>query len=149
MLALLHHIYLPRLDKADLVSCDATTREVEDRAWWTGGGTLYAGFQLLSAFETQVPVYERLVADTDLRAVVFGRPDWEPPALEGVTVHRDGGGDLADFWVVAFDGAGDDDEKCALLAEETEQYSGVVTCDAAVVDDIVARLDGVAGYSRI
>jgi hypothetical protein len=63
VLALLHHIYLPRLDGADLVSYDATAREVEDRAWRTGGGTLYAGFQSLSAFETQVPVYERLVDD--------------------------------------------------------------------------------------
>ena len=63
MLALLHHVYLPRLDEADLVSYDATTREVEDRAWRTGGGTLDAGFQSLSTFETQVPVYERLVAD--------------------------------------------------------------------------------------
>lgn len=131
-------------DKRHLI---ATTREIEDRAWRTGGGTLYAGFQSLSAFEAQIPVYERLVTDTDLRAVVFGEPDWDPPSLEGVTVHRDGDGDLADFWVVAFDGAGDDDEKCALLAEETEtrQYSGVVTYDAAVVDDIVAHLDGVVG----
>ena len=29
VLALLHHVYLPRLDEADLVSYDATTREAE------------------------------------------------------------------------------------------------------------------------
>ena len=62
MLALLHHVYLPRLDEADLVSYNATTREVKDRAWRTGGGTLDAGFQSLSTFETQV-LYERLVTD--------------------------------------------------------------------------------------
>ena len=46
--------------------------------------------------------------------------------------------------MVAFDGACDDDAKCALLAEETApgEYSGVVTYDVAVVEDI-AYLGGV------
>lgn len=56
----------------------ATAREIEDRALRRGRGRLYASFQSLSAFRAQVPVYERLVGRTDLRAFVFGAPDWDP-----------------------------------------------------------------------
>jgi hypothetical protein len=52
-------------EKARLV---ATAREVEDRAWRTGRGTLYVTFQSLSAFRTQAPMYEQLGGTTDLAA---------------------------------------------------------------------------------
>ncbi|WP_415380684.1 DICT sensory domain-containing protein [Halosimplex sp. TS25] len=130
-------------DKGHLL---ATTREIEDRALRYGRGRLYAAFQSLSAFRAQVPVYERLVGRSDLRATVFGAPDWEPPAVEHLTVHLDDAGDLTDFWVVAFDGAGDDDAKCAMIAEEDDpgEYAGVVTYDPAIVDDLTSFLDEVA-----
>lgn len=125
----------------------ATAREIEDRALRRGRGRLYASFQSLSAFRAQVPVYERLVGRTDLRAFVFGAPDWDPPDVERVTVRTDGACDLADFWVVAFDGAGDGDAKCAMIAEETEpdEYTGVLTYDPDVVDELTAYLDGIGG----
>lgn len=129
-------------DKRQLV---ASSREIEDRAWRTSKGTLYADFQALSAFEAQVPVYEHLGEQSDLRTVVYGEPDWEPPALDDVTVHRDRKGDLTDFWVVAFDGAGDPDQKCALIAEESGPgvYTGVLTYEESVVDDLTRYLAGV------
>jgi hypothetical protein len=124
----------------------ATAREIEDRAWRTGRGTLYATFQSLSAFEAQVSAYEHLAGTTDLAVTVFGDPDWDPPAIDGVSVHRDERGAVSDFWVVAFDGAGDDDAACALIAEELQPgiYVGVVTYDPSVVDDLATYLDDVA-----
>lgn len=124
----------------------ATAREIEDRAWRTERGTLYVTFQSLSAFEAQVSMYEHLAAATDLAIAVYGDPDWDPPTIDGVSVHRDEAGEISDFWVVAFDGAGDDDDKCAMIAEEdpTGAFIGVVTYDPAVVDDLTAYLDDVA-----
>ncbi|MFC7138653.1 DICT sensory domain-containing protein [Halosimplex aquaticum] len=129
-------------DKGHLL---ATAREIEDRAFRHGRGHLYAAFQSLSAFRAQVPVYERLVGRTDLRATVFGAPDWEPPEVDRLTVRLDDADDVTDFWVVAFDGAGDDDAKCAMIAEEVEpgEYTGVVTYDPVIVDDLTAYLDEV------
>lgn len=123
----------------------ATAREVEDRAARVGRGRLHATFQSLAAFRSQAGLYRRLAGETDLRVAVFGRPDWEPPDIDGVTVYRDEAGDLAEFWVVAFDGG--DDTGCALIAEETDPgaYTGVVTYDESVVDDLTASLDGVLG----
>ncbi|WP_459191766.1 DICT sensory domain-containing protein [Halosimplex sp. J119] len=125
----------------------ATAREIEDRAFRTGEGNLYTSFQSLSAFRAQLPVYERLVDRTELRATVFGAPDWDPPAVDGVAVRLDEGSDLTDFWVVAFDGAGDDDAKCAMIAEELDsgEYTGVLTYERDVVDELTTYLDGVAG----
>jgi DICT domain-containing protein len=125
----------------------ATAREIEDRAGRVGRGRLYATFQSLAAFEDQLPRYRDLAAATDLRVGVVVEPDWEPPAVEGITVHRDEAGALAAVWAVAFDGAGDDDAKCALVATETESgaYDGVLTYDPAVVDDLAAHLDDVIG----
>ncbi|QLH77395.1 histidine kinase [Halosimplex rubrum] len=124
----------------------ATAREIEDRAWRTGRGVLYVTFQSLSAFEGQVSMYEQLVGTTELAVAVYGDPDWEPPAIDGVEIRRDETGELSDFWVVAFDGAGADDAKCAMIAEEESPgtYAGVVTYDPAVVDDLTAYLGDVA-----
>jgi len=124
----------------------ATAREIEDRAWRNGRGTLYVTFQALSAFEEQVATYEHLAGTTDLAATVFGDPDWDPPDIDGVEIRRDETGEVSDFWVVAFDGAGDDDAKCALIAEEESPgtYVGVVSYDARLVDDLTAYLDDVA-----
>jgi len=126
-------------DKRQLV---ASTREIEDRAWRTGSGTLYAAFQSLSAFRAQVPVYDQLAQKGALRTVVFGAPDWEPPTMDDVTIRRDERGDITDFWVVAFDGGGDSDQQCALIAEEAEQgeYTGVLTYDESVVVDLTGHL---------
>ncbi|WP_123538292.1 DICT sensory domain-containing protein [Halosimplex salinum] len=121
----------------------ATAREIEDRAYRHGRGRLSVTFQSLSAFRAQVPAYRRLVGSTDLEVVVFGTPDWEPPPIENVTVEPDTTGELTEFWVVAFDGDGADGRKCAMIAEEADpdEYTGVVTYDPAVVDDLIEYLE--------
>ena len=143
LVALLSGTSFEMAEKRRLV---ATAREVEDRAWRTGRGSLSVTFQSLAAFERQLPAYERLAEMTDLAVTVFGEPNWEPPPTDGIEVSRDETGELAEFWIVAFDGAGDDDAACALIAEELRPgtYTGVVTYDPAVVDDVVAYLDDVA-----
>jgi len=143
----------------------ATSREIEDRAFRVGRGTLYAGFQSLSAYRAQLPVYERLVAETDLTVHVYGTADWTPPATEGVTVHtgtsgRETSGDgdaaadepgaadeLGTFWFVAFDGGDDDSMACALVAVEVGDgaYRGAWTYDPALVREFAAYLDATYG----
>ncbi|HMB50658.1 MAG TPA: DICT sensory domain-containing protein [Natronoarchaeum rubrum] len=137
----------------------ATTREIEDRAWRTGEGRLRTGFQSLSAYRDQLPVYRRFGAETDLDVHVYGRPNWTPPATEGVRLHEAEGSEIGRVWFVVFrdDGAGTDrtavtasperssapaghgSNSCALIAEEREhdRYFGFWTYD----DDLVAGID--------
>jgi DICT domain-containing protein len=115
------------------------TREVEDRAWRVGRGTLHAGFQFCSTFADQSEVYRRL-GGTALSVHVYGAPDVEPP--EGpFTVHVSRDADVTDVWFVAFDGDGEDAQKCALVAqqEEDDRYYGFLTYDPALVDDVLAN----------
>jgi len=127
----------------------ATSREIEDRAWRVGRGTLYAGFQSLSAFRSQLAVYRRLAAETALDVRVYGAPDWEPPEVPGVLVHSGDGveSELGAFWFVAFDGGGDDEMACALVAEQEtdDTYRGAWTYDPAVVRAFTAYLDETYG----
>ncbi|GAA0664344.1 DICT sensory domain-containing protein [Natronoarchaeum mannanilyticum] len=136
----------------------ATTREIEDRAWRTGEGRLRAGFQSLSAYQSQLSVYRRLGSETDLDVHVYGRPDWTPPAVEGVRLHEEADDeDIGRVWFVVFrdtaaerDGAGRSaggsdaaanrgSNSCALLAEERkpDRYFGFWTYD----DEFVAEID--------
>ena len=157
----------------------AVTRAFEDRAWRAGRGTLHVGFQSLSTFRTQLPVYERLTERDGLDVFVYGHPDWESPdpsdalhapdaldrsdrsdallapdALDrsdrsdatgtvGVTLRTAPGGELGSFWIVAFDGGGDDELACALLAEERrpDEFDGAWTDDPGLVRELVAYLD--------
>ena len=132
----------------------ATSREVEDRAFRVGEGTLYAGFQSLSAYQAQLPIYERLATETDLRVHVYGAPDWRPPAIDGVSIHTgdteeggSGADELGAFWFVAFDGGGDDEMACALVAEQVsdDNYRGAWTYDSALVRAFTAYLDTTYG----
>ena len=123
----------------------ATSREIEDRAYRTGRGTLRVGFQDFGRMRAQVPVYERLAAETDLDVHVYARAG-EAPAVPGVTCHgipsgRDRAGEIGRFWLLVFDGGGEHNE-CALLAEERapETYYGFWTYDPALVDEIGSYL---------
>lgn len=144
------------LDRRQLL---ATAREIEERAWRVGRGTLRVGFQRLSAMESQLPIYERLGTETALEIHVYGRDDWEPPDIPGVTIHTDSDGEIGRFWVLAFDGGPDDERACGLLAEERKdggdgredgndrredgndgrgegEFTGFWTYDADLVDEI-------------
>jgi len=124
------------------------SREIEDRAWRVGDGRLFAGFQYTSTLDGQSQVYRDL-AERPLDIHVYASPDEDPPALTGVTVHTEDESEIERSWFVVFDGAGADDRKCALLAEERgdREFYGFWTYDPGIVDRIVAHLD--RRYGRV
>lgn len=133
------------LDEQTFTSYDrsemlAATREIEDRAWRVGDGSLYAGFQFFSTFEDQLEVYRRL-ASVSLDVHVYAAPDVTPP--EGpFETHRTSDPALTSIWFVAFDGGGTTDQKCALVAQEQgpDRYYGFLTYDPSLVDDVIGEL---------
>ncbi|MBV0900715.1 DICT sensory domain-containing protein [Haloarcula salina] len=125
----------------------ATAHEFEDRAYRVGRGTLRVSFQSLSRFRAQFERYRHLADDTALDIHVYGRRDWYPPSIPGVTVHAVSDDEIERLWLLAFDGGGDDDRKCALVAEDLgdDRFRGFWTYDAAVVDEVMAELAAVDG----
>jgi hypothetical protein len=123
----------------------AVSREIEDRAYRVGIGTLRVSFQTFSTFRSQVDVYRTLAAETGLDIHMYGVDDWGPPTIPGVTYHAvedgaSGAGGLERYWVLAFDGGGEG-QSCGLVAEETaDGYTGFWTSEADIVEDIVAAL---------
>lgn len=136
---LLENTVFTAFDRRQLLGA---AREIEDRAWRVGSGTLRVGFQRLSAMRSQVPVYERLAAETDLAIHLYGDADWEPPSIGGATVHRTDAGEIGDFWFLAFDGGDERSNACALLAEERrpDAFYGFWTYDVDSVDDLLSYL---------
>ncbi|MDS0298779.1 histidine kinase [Halogeometricum sp. S1BR25-6] len=143
--------YKPILDELDetmFTSYDwrrmlAASREIEDRAWRAGEGTLYAGFQNYSTLEKQLAVYEQLGTKADLDVTAFAFPDVDLPEHERTfDVFPERAAEIRDTWFVAFDGGGDEESKCALLAEEREprQFYGFWTYDPGTVDYIFDHL---------
>jgi hypothetical protein len=121
----------------------AVSREIEDRAYRAGTGTLRVAFQRLSTFRSQADVYRHLTADTDLDVHVYGLPDWTPPDVEGLTYHRYSDETLAPYWILAFDG-GEDRQPCALVARESaDGYDGVWTDDPGTTAAVLAELEAV------
>ncbi|MEF8973441.1 MAG: DICT sensory domain-containing protein [Haloarcula sp.] len=120
----------------------ATSHEFEDRAYRVGAGTLRVSFQSLSIFRSQRARYETLAGDTDLDIHVYGRNDWEPPTIPGISFHPLADDALEQVWLLAFDAAGDDQNKCALVAEETEAgpFRGLWTYNPRLVDEIMAAV---------
>ena len=123
----------------------AASREVEDRAWRKGEGTLHTGFQRVGAIEQQSDVYADL-SGKNLDIHAYSAPSPEVPEIDGVTLHQEDTREIAESWFVVFDGAGDPLDACALLAEErgdTDErlFYGFWTYDPAIVDDILAHLD--------
>lgn len=127
------------LDRRQLLGA---SREIEDRAFRVGNGVLRVGFQRLSVFEGQADTY-RLLAGTDgLDVHVYGLPDWEPPAIDGVTYHGCTDSSVGRYWAVAFDGGADDQQACALLARERDDsYTGFWTYDPETVGTILDGLE--------
>ncbi|PSP67953.1 histidine kinase [Halobacteriales archaeon QS_1_69_70] len=126
----------------------AASREIEDRAWRTGAGTLYSGFQRLSILADHLDVYERLAAKGELAVHAYAAPDAGVPDHDGdLTIHVERADEIERSWFVVYDGAGVDVSKCALLAEEREERSfyGFWTYDPATVDWIVDHLESTYG----
>ncbi|AGB39729.1 DICT sensory domain-containing protein [Natronococcus occultus] len=118
----------------------AAAREIEERAWRSAAGRLYAGFQREAAFDDQRAVYGRLTARGELSVTAF--VDGARESTDDIPLVA-GSGELGQFWLVAFDGAGDDYGKCALVAEERRpgRYYGFWTYDPELVDELFAHLE--------
>ena len=115
----------------------AVSREIEDRAFRVGAGTLWVSFQSLSVFDSQIDVYRALGTETDLDVHVYGVEDWTPPPIAGVTYHTEGAAQFEPYWVLAYDGGSDRDQACGLVAKErSDEYTAFWTNDVAIVEDI-------------
>ena len=125
------------LDRGQLLSA---SREIENRAWRVGRGTLLAGFQRTAALERQRRIYEELAGGTALDVHVYVEDDGVDLAEVSVTVHSEADSELGEYWFLAFDGDGDDEHKCALLAEQRrdDEYEGFWTYDPDLVDELAA-----------
>ncbi|WP_254536860.1 DICT sensory domain-containing protein [Halomarina litorea] len=122
----------------------ATSREIEDRAWRTAEGTLYAGFQRFSVLDAQREVYRHL-ARTGIDIHVYGEADRDPPLTEGITFHPSTTPEVTDTWFLVFDDP-TGSNSCALAAEERTPgaFFGFWTYDPMTVDravEAVTRLD--------
>lgn len=119
----------------------AVSREIEDRAFRVGNGTLRVSFQTLSTFKSQAELYRYLATSTELDIHIYGIDDWEPPTIPGITYHELKSELLGQYWVLAFDGGSSASQASALVAQEQrEGYNGFWTDDTRLVDDILAEL---------
>ncbi|WP_435175199.1 DICT sensory domain-containing protein [Halorussus sp. AFM4] len=127
------------------------TREIEDRAYRRGRGTLRSGFQTLGRLVPQRRKYERLAGETELDVHVYGLPDAEPE-LADAAVHAVDADEIASHWFVVFDGGGDDRQACALLAEQVDDdprsFRGFWTYDPGTVADVDEYLRATYGDER-
>lgn len=122
----------------------AVSREIEDRAFRIGEGTLRVNFQTLSAFKSQTDVYKTLATETDLKIHIYGVDDWTPPTITGITYHTKGADRFQPYWVLSYDGGIDDTQACGLVAEELmDGYTGFWTNDPPIVEQIAATLHAI------
>ncbi len=119
----------------------AVSREIEDRAYRVGEGTLRVSFQTLSTFRSQTEVYRTLATETDLDIHIYGLDDWTPPAITGITYHTDDAERFEPYWALAYDGGPTDSQACGLVAQEhSNSYTGFWTNDLALVEEIASAL---------
>ncbi|NHN43157.1 histidine kinase [Halorubellus sp. JP-L1] len=120
----------------------AVSREIEERAYRVGEGTLRVGFQNLSTFRHQVGVYRGLASRSMLDVHVYGASDWEPPTIPGVSYHEYPDRSLEAYWVVAFDEGAPGGQTTALVARETaDGYEGFWTDDPEMTREVTAALE--------
>ncbi|WP_121742390.1 DICT sensory domain-containing protein [Natronorubrum halophilum] len=117
----------------------AVSRAIETRAWRVASGTLRVGFQRSSALEAMVPVYSRLAAESALDIAVYIDDEWDRPPIPGVTIHADSGDEIGSYWMLVFDGDGDELWTSGLLAKERDdgEFEGFWVDDT----QLVARLE--------
>lgn len=128
----------------------AASREIEDRAWRIGAGELHAGFQTLENFAHELDTYERLAGKLGLSVHAYATPNGTVPSVQHVTLHIERNPEIRDTWFVAYDGAGIDDNRCALLAEEREpgQFYGFWSYDPATVEYMIDHLTATYGFAE-
>jgi hypothetical protein len=144
---------LDHLDETMFTSYDtgqmvAASREIEDRAWRIGKGALHSGFQKLSILEGQLDIYGQLAEKDSLDVHAYAAPDTGVPEHDTeLTIHVERSDEIRRSWFVAYDGAGVDVNKCALVAEERDPRSfyGFWTYDPSTVDWIIDHLESTYG----
>lgn len=121
----------------------ATAREIEERAWRTNAGRLYAGFQNAESFREQVPVYNRLATERDIDIHVMIEDEWDGDVDDAIGVVSDERDEIGQFWMVVFDGGDNDRNACGLVAEERkpDHYYGFWTYDTERVNELVSYLE--------
>lgn len=120
----------------------AVAREIENRAWRVGSGSLRVGFQSTAALADQTDVYQRMAAESDLRIYVYLADEEDVPSLTDVEVVRAPETEIGDYWFLAYDAAGDPLNACGLVAEERAQdsYFGFWTYDPDRVEELSTYL---------
>jgi len=145
---ILDHLDETLFTSYDIEQMVAASREIEDRAWRIGKGSLYSGFQRLSILSEQMNIYEQLAGKETLDVHAYAVPDADVPEHDtDLTIHVERSDEIERSWFVAYDGAGVDVNKCALLAEEREPRSfyGFWTYDPSTVDWIIDHLESTYG----
>ncbi len=145
---ILDHLDETMFTSYDIEQMVAASREIEDRAWRVGKGSLHSGFQKLSILEGQMEIYEQLAQKGSLDVHAYAIPDTDVPEHDtDLTIHVERSDEIERSWFVAYDGAGVDVNKCALLAEEREPRSfyGFWTYDPSTVDWIINHLESTYG----
>ena len=145
---ILDHLDETMFTSYDIEQMVAASREIEDRAWRVGKGTLHSGFQKLSILSGQMSIYEQLAEKGTLNVHAYAVPDADVPEHDtDLTIHVERSDEIERSWFVAYDGAGVDVNKCALLAEEREPRSfyGFWTYDPSTVDWIIDHLESTYG----
>mgnify|MGYP002762783715 FL=1 len=142
---ILEHLDGTTFTSYDLPQMMAATREMEDRAWRAGTGELHAGFQRVGAIRAQKGVYEDL-ATKSIDVHAYCAPSDEAPAIEGITLHQEDNEEIRTSWFVAFDGGGNPNDACALLAEERgdpdeRQFYGFWTYEPSIVGTVIDHLN--------
>jgi DICT domain-containing protein len=141
---ILDHLDETMFTSYDIEQMVAASREIEDRAWRVGKGSIHSGFQKLSILEGQMDIYAQLAEKESLDVHAYAVPDAEVPDHDtSLTIHVERSDEIERSWFVAYDGAGIDVNKCALLAEEREPRSfyGFWTYDPSTVDFIIEHLE--------
>jgi len=141
---ILEHLDGTTFTSYDIAQMMAATREMEDRAWRAGTGELHAGFQRVEAIRAQKAVYEDL-ATKEIDIHTYCAPSDDTPDIEGVSIHQEDTDEIRRSWFVAFDGGGDPDDACLLLAEERgdpddRRFYGFWTYDPTTVATVIDHL---------
>jgi hypothetical protein len=116
---------------------DAMTHEYADRAWRCGEGTLYVGLGRTPPRGAAATTYSLLAMESDVDVHLYGAAGIVAE-VPGPAIHP--GARSVRF--VAYDGGGDDDQKCAFVAEERGAgYTGFWSHRPETVDSIVEPLE--------
>lgn len=85
------------MDRQDLLT---VSREIEERAFRVGAGTLRVCFQTFSTFKSQIDVYRTLANETALDIHTYAAKDWTPPEIMELTYHAEVAERFRPYWAL-------------------------------------------------